>query len=109
VRKVAADIGVQPSYVSKVERGDVSPPSEKTLLRLAEVLGEDADVLLSMAGKVSTDIRSIILKRPRLFADLIRSLENAPDQVLGKVIRDLREDKCPDDEGSLNKSKTPGF
>ena len=44
VRKVAARIEIQPSYVSKVERGEVAPPSEATIVRWAEALGEDPDV-----------------------------------------------------------------
>lgn len=35
LRQVASRIGVEPAYLSKVERGLVPPPSEGTLLRLA--------------------------------------------------------------------------
>jgi transcriptional regulator with XRE-family HTH domain len=91
VRKLAAKIGVQPSYVSKVEREEVGPPSEATIVRLAEALGEDKDVLLALAGKVSADLREVILKRPRLFADLIRELKDAPDHALLRVVREVRD------------------
>jgi transcriptional regulator with XRE-family HTH domain len=47
LRQVADRIGIQPSYLSKVERGDVAPPSEDTIVRLAEDLGEDPDVMLA--------------------------------------------------------------
>ena len=53
VRQVAQRVGVQPAYLSKVERGDVMPPSEATTIRLAKELGVDQDVLLALAGKVS--------------------------------------------------------
>ena len=33
VRQVAERVGVQPSYLSKIERGDVPPPSEETIVR----------------------------------------------------------------------------
>ena len=39
--------------MSKVERGEAAPPSEAKIVALAHELGEDADVLLAMAGKVS--------------------------------------------------------
>lgn len=91
VRQVAAALGVQPSYISKVELGQVGPPSEETTRRLAEVLGEDPDVLLAMAGKVSSDLKEIIRKRPRLFADLIRQLKNAPDRAVLRVVREVRD------------------
>lgn len=91
VRKLAAKLEIQPSYLSKVERGDVAPPSEATIVRLAEALHEDADVLLALAGKVSNDLRQVILKRPKLFADLIRELKNAPDHALLRVVREVRD------------------
>ena len=55
VRKVAARIGVEPSFLSKVERGAEPPPSEARVRALAADLDEDPDVLLALAGKVSAD------------------------------------------------------
>lgn len=91
LRQVAQRLGVQPSYLSKVERGEVGPLSEETARRLAEDLGEDPDVLLALAGKVSSDLREVILKRPRLFADLLRQLKDAPDHAVLRVVREVRD------------------
>ncbi|MGD8700262.1 MAG: helix-turn-helix transcriptional regulator [Gemmatimonadales bacterium] len=91
VRQVAARIGVQPSYLSKVERGDVGPPSESTIVRLAEDLGEDPDVLLALGGKVSSDLLEAIRRRPRLFADLIRELKDMPDRAVLRLVREVRD------------------
>ena len=52
------EIGGEPAYLSKIERGDVGPPSEATTIRLAQELGEDPDVLLALGGKVSVTITS---------------------------------------------------
>lgn len=93
VRKLAGKLGIQPSYISKVEREEVPPPSEETIVRLAEALQEDPDVLLALAGKVSADLRQVIVKRPKLFADLIRQLKNAPDRALLRVVREVRDGK----------------
>ena len=91
VRQVAQRIGVEPAYLSKIEREQVPPPSEATIRRLAEELEEDPDLLLAMAGKVSSDLRDIILRRPQLFADLLRHLKEAPDHALLRVIRVIRD------------------
>ena len=91
LRQVAQRIGIEPAYLSKIERGELQPPSEATTLRLAADLGEDPDVLLAMAGKVSSDLQEIIRRRPRLFADLIRQLKQAPDQAILKVVREVRD------------------
>ncbi|HEU4377857.1 MAG TPA: helix-turn-helix transcriptional regulator [Hyphomicrobiaceae bacterium] len=93
LRQVAQRIDVEPAYLSKVERGLVPPPSEATIVRLAADLGEDGDVLLAMAGKVSSDLQAIILRRPKQFAELIRQLKNAPNHAIVKVVREVRDGK----------------
>ena len=91
LRQVAGRVGVEPSYLSKIERGQVAPPSEATTVRLAKELGEDPDVLLAMAGKVSRDLQDIIRKRPALFAELIRQLKDAPDHAILHIVREVRD------------------
>ena len=91
LRQVAQRIGVEPAYLSKIERGDVAPPSEAATVRLAHELGEDPDVLLAMGGKVSSDLQETIRKRPKLFAELIRQLKEAPDDAILRVVREVRD------------------
>lgn len=91
LRKVAERIGVQPSYLSKVERGDVAPPSEATILRLARELSVDGDALLALAGKVSTDLKEVIRRRPRLFGELIRGMRDLPDHAVLRLVREVRD------------------
>ena len=91
LRQVAHRIEVEPAYLSKIERGDVAPPSEATTLKLARDLGEDPDVLLALAGKVSSDLQEIIRKRPRLFADMIRKMKEAPDHAILRIVREVRD------------------
>ncbi|MDE2792907.1 MAG: helix-turn-helix transcriptional regulator [Paracoccaceae bacterium] len=91
VRQVAGRVGIEPAYLSKIERGEVAPPSEATTVRLAKELGEDPDVMLALAGKVSADLQAIIRRRPRLFADLIRQLKEAPDEAVLRVVREVRD------------------
>lgn len=91
MRQVAARVGIESAYLSKIERGEVAPPSEATTVRLAKELGEDPDVMLALAGKVSTDLQAIIRKRPRLFADLIRQMEEMPDEAILRVVREVHK------------------
>lgn len=91
VRKVGQALGIQPTYISKIERGECGPPSEQTIIKLAELLGEDPDVLLALAGKVSAELRDIIMKRPKLFADLLKQLKEAPDHAILRIVRDVRD------------------
>ncbi len=91
LRQVAAKIGVEPSYLSKVERGEQRPPSEEKIIALAKDLGEDPDVLLALAGKVSSDLQGVIKKRPKLFAQIIRELKDMPEHAVLKLVREIKD------------------
>ncbi len=93
LRKIAAAIDLEPSYLSKVERGEQPAPGEKKIVALAQQLGEDPDVLLAMAGKVSEELQAIIRKRPKLFGELIRDLKNMPDHAVLRLVREVRDGK----------------
>ena len=91
LRQVADRIGIEPSYLSKVERDLGSPPSEETLVRLARELELDPDVLLALAGKVSSDLQAAIRRRPKLFAELIRQMKDMPDHAVLRLVREVRD------------------
>jgi HTH-type transcriptional regulator, competence development regulator len=93
VRQVAQRIGVEPSFLSKVERGEAPPPSEGKIVALAHELGADPDVLLALAGKVSSDLQAAIRKRPELFGALIRELRTMPDHAVLRLVREVRDGK----------------
>ena len=65
-RELAEKIGVDFSYLSKIENGVLPPPSEKVLLKLAEVLGADKDELFALAGKIPDDIAQLLRHREAL-------------------------------------------
>ena len=91
IRRVAQRMGIQPSYLSKVERGEVAPPSEETTRKLAAELDVDTDVLLALAGKVSSDLQDAIRKRPALFAEVIRKFKDMPDHAVLRLVREVRD------------------
>ena len=91
LRGVARRVGLEPAYLSKIEREVTAPPSEATIRRIAEDLGENPDLLLAMAGKVSKDLQEIIIRRAPLFADLLRNLREAPDHAVLRIVRQVRD------------------
>ena len=91
LRKTAKRIGIQPSYLSKIERGELPPPGEEVICKLSEDLGLDADVMLAMAGKVSSELLEVIRSRPELFAELLRELKSVPDHAVLKLVREVRD------------------
>ena len=70
-RELADKIGVNFTYLSKIESGVLPPPSEKVIVRLAEVLNVDKDELMLLAGKIPSDIAQILKNREAL--QLLRS------------------------------------
>jgi transcriptional regulator with XRE-family HTH domain len=91
LRQLAERVGIEPAYLSKIEREEFSPPGEETIRSIARELGEDADLLLAMAGKVSSDLQDVIRRRPKLFAELIRQMKNMPDHAVLRVVREVRD------------------
>jgi PAS domain S-box-containing protein len=79
VRQLAQRLGVEPSYLSKIERGEGYGLSEEKTIALARELDEDPDFLLALSGKISSDVQAEIRRRPTLFARLVRDLKDMPD------------------------------
>lgn len=91
LRQVATRLGVQPSYLSKVERGEEPNPSESFIKKLALELEQDENVLLAMVGKVSQELRDIIVKNPAVFAQLITSLKDSPEHAILRLVREVKD------------------
>lgn len=92
LRQVAARLGVEPSYLSKIEVGDV-PPSDDMIKGLAKVFGEDADILALMAGKLPESFITEVRKRPHVFAEFLRQAKSIPDGAILRIVREVRDGK----------------
>ena len=93
VRQLAGRVGIEPSYLSKIERGKEPAPGEFTVRRIAEELDEDPDRLLALAGKVPADLAAIIQERPTLVAELLRAVRRLPAKEVSKISKQIREGK----------------
>jgi transcriptional regulator with XRE-family HTH domain len=91
LRQVASRCDITPAYLSRIERGQVAPPGEETVVKLAHEIGEDPDVLLALGGKISSDLKEAILARPKLFAELIRAIKEAPETAVLSIVREVRD------------------
>ena len=65
-RELADKVKVNHTYISKIENRVLPPPSEKVILRLAEVLNADKDELMILAGKIPSDIAEMLKDRVTL-------------------------------------------
>ncbi|MFM0324909.1 helix-turn-helix domain-containing protein [Caballeronia glebae] len=90
LRAVARRLEIEASHLSKVELGRVQP-SDAMIANLAAILGEDFDTLMLLAGRVSPELQKVVGARPKLFAELIRELRNAPDKAILRLVREVRD------------------
>ena len=104
-RALAEKVGVNFTYLSKIENGRVEPPSESVLQRIAKELAgelgmdeiELSDELITLAGKIPSDLAETLSRNP----EVIRFLRSVGDDV-----------RSPDDWrrlfSSQSRQETPG-
>src|SRR5262245_13716558 len=87
LREMAKMIGVSPTYLSKIERDEFPPPAEDKVRKIAEIIGRDPDELLTLAGRVASDLTDIIRQRPREMADFLRAAKGLTVDDLARLAR----------------------
>lgn len=59
-RKLAELVGIDFTYISKIESGTMDPPAEDKIVKMAEILGEDPDAMLIAAKKIPSQFQKTI-------------------------------------------------
>lgn len=85
LRKFAELVGVSPTYLSQVEQGNVMPPTADRVKRMAELLGENPDEWIALAGRVPEDLPGIIQKEPTAMPELLREASGLTADQLRKL------------------------
>jgi transcriptional regulator with XRE-family HTH domain len=91
-RQFADRVGVDFTYLSKVENGRLPPPSEATITQIAKVLGDDPNFHLSQARKVPLDLRQAVAELPVEAAMLLREMRSKPvnSETYRQMLQTLR-------------------
>ena len=92
-QRVAKMIGVSPTYLSKVERDEFPPPAEEKVKAIAKVIECDADELLALAGRVSSDISDIIKRQPIQLAALLRTANGLTADDINRLAQEAQRAK----------------
>lgn len=88
LRKFAGLVDLSPTYLSQVEQDKVeSPPTVERLNRMANVLEENRDEFVSLAGRVPNDLPRIIQSHPDTIPELLRTTKG----LTAKQLRELLE------------------
>ena len=75
IEELARLIGKSPGYISDVEQGNVPPPSEQVILKMAAVLDINREILLKAARKMDPELTSYVADEPRA-ADFLRKAKD---------------------------------
>ena len=86
-REVASKVKIDFTYLSKIESGIVSPPSEKVITKLAKILNGDRDELITLAGKVPSDLSRILRDK-----EIVQILRSGDRDKLARFFKEKEQD-----------------
>jgi transcriptional regulator with XRE-family HTH domain len=105
LRKFARQVGISPTYLSKIERGEFPPPAEDKVIAIADALEQDRDELLAMAGRVAAELAAVVLRHPRELAAFLRAARDLSPEEIRRLTREAvrfgnvpREERARQDE-----------
>jgi transcriptional regulator with XRE-family HTH domain len=75
LREFARRLGISAAHLSNIETARLMP-SEETLSLIVRMLALNGDEWLAKAGKIGADLPKIIMRHPRQYAAILRSLRN---------------------------------
>jgi HTH-type transcriptional regulator, competence development regulator len=93
LRKFAEQVAVSPTYLSQVEHGNVDPPTVERVRRMAELLGENPDEMIALAGRISDDLPKIIHEQATEMPQLLRAASGLTSEQLRRLIETTRKIK----------------
>ena len=91
LRKFAVRVKMSPTYLSKVERGEFPPPAEEKVVAIANVLNQNPDELLALAGRVASDLDQIIQEQPTEMATFLRAATGLSSTRLSLFAKEAQE------------------
>ena len=90
LRETAVKAGMSPTFLSRVETmEEKGMPSEEKIRALARILGDDGDLLLTLAGRIPEDVEKVITGDPTMpeFLRAVRRKKMSGEQLM-KLLED---------------------
>jgi transcriptional regulator with XRE-family HTH domain len=67
LREAATKVGISATYLSRTETAEEqNPPAEDVIRKLAELLDDDFDELMTLAGRISERVEKVITADPTM-------------------------------------------
>jgi transcriptional regulator with XRE-family HTH domain len=93
LREFATLVGVSSTYISQLEQENIDPPTAERAAKMAEILGENADQWIALAGRVPDDLEGIIQKQPIVIPALLREANGLTAEQLKELAEHARKMK----------------
>jgi transcriptional regulator with XRE-family HTH domain len=95
-RELARRIGVDFSYISKIENGRLPPPAADTIVKICGVLDIEPEELLALTGKIPSKVHETVSnsRAAQEFLSEAQRMGLTDDdwRTMIKSLRDLRKD-----------------
>lgn len=91
-RDLATKIGVDFSYISKVENDRLPPPAADTIVAICKILETEPEELLALTGKIPTEIQETISTK-RAAQEFLRAAQKMDlgEEEWAIMLRSLQE------------------
>lgn len=90
-RELASLIGVDFTYISKIETGALEPPSEEVIKKISKILDIDENELFIAAKKVPTEFKDTIMEEDSTANMFFRKYPSLTQEQLKKIEKIIEE------------------
>lgn len=80
-----------PTYISKIERDELPPPAEEIIREMARILKQDMDDMITLAGKIPSDLPDIIRRQPKEMALMLRTAKRLTPEQLEQITQSIAD------------------
>lgn len=85
LRRFAELAGISPTYLCRVEQCSVMPPTVDRVRRMAELLEENPDQWIALAGRASDDLSATVAEAPVEVLQIVRAMRDMTPRQLQKL------------------------
>lgn len=94
LRKFAEMAEMSPTYLSQVEQGKIErPPTADRVEKMAELLGQNVDEWVALAGRVSKEMEEILHSNPEGMPALLRAAKGLTAEQLKQLAEEAERKK----------------
>lgn len=99
LRKFAVRVGISPTFLSKVETGEFDPPKAEKVMKIADELGLDRNMLLAKAQKIDPELKRIVTQKQAELASFLRTADGMSEEQLRKMAEVAEKIKAEGNDG----------